>query len=377
MNRRRVLIQLPSYDSGGAENYALRLIDRGGNDEYEWHVTSSNRRNAKLEAGFRNSGAQIHHISPGFGNPGQAKSFLSFVRASRFDTVMTLTGVFGGPALALARVAGVARRVGWHRRATPAYAPTLVRRAYAGWALLLLKWGANRILSNGRAALMNHHGSNWLTSDKFAVIPNGVDSERFRPDRRLREAVRDELGIPRECIVIGHVGRFDPAKDHATLLAVVSRLRQELGTLRLLVAGTGTDSTQFRDRLAQAGLHDTTVPLGARSDVERLYQAMDVFLFPSITEGQPNSLIEAMLCGVPIVASDIPGVRDTVPPEQRARVFPPRDVAAASRLVHSSLGDFDTARAQIPWVRERYDLECNLDRVLDELTSERQEVCNS
>jgi glycosyltransferase involved in cell wall biosynthesis len=367
MTRQRILVQLPSFDSGGAENYALRLIRHAGTAAHDWHVTSGNLRNAVLEAAFREAGAAVHHASPGYGHPRQILAFRGFLRAHAFDAMTTLTGTFGGLGLSLARLAGVPCRVAWHRRSTPAYAPTPGRRLYARASRALLDWGATRILSNSRAALDNHHGPGWAQSEKFGVIPNGVDATRFRPRPGRKAELRAELGLPEDARVIGHVGRLDPAKDHDTLLAVASKLRQRHADLRLLLAGSGTDSAEFGQRLEQAGLRDIALPLGNRPDVDRLYHAMDVFLFPSVTEGQPNALIEAMLCGVPVAASDIPGIREAIPPVLTASLFPPRDAAAASQRVEAALSDPSGATAPIDWTRARYDLARNLDMALREL----------
>ena len=365
MTRRRILVQLPSFDSGGAENYALRLIRHAGSEAHDWHVTSGNLRNAVLEEAFRQAGTQVHHASPGFGHPRQVLSFRRFLRQHDFDAVMTLTGTFGGLALSLARLAGVPARVAWHRRSTPAYAQTLGRRLYARGSMALLHWGSTRILSNSRAALDNHHGPGWAQSEKFGVIPNGVDATRFRPQPELRATLRAELGIPEGAQVIGHIGRFDPAKDHDTLLAVVARLRQEHTDLQLLIAGSGTDSADFGARLDRAGVRDIALPLGNRADVDRLYHAMDVFLFPSVTEGQPNALIEAMLCGVPIVASDIPPIREAVPPEAQTRLFPRKDIPRATRIAEATLAQDDNEQANTrAWAIKRFDPERNFGAVM-------------
>lgn len=377
VRRQRILVQLPSFDSGGAENYALRLIRHAGSAEYECHVTSGNLRNAILENAFREAGAIVHHASPGFGHPRQVLSFARFLRHHQFDAIMTLTGVFGGLGLSLARRAAVPIRVGWHRRSTPAYAQTPGHRLHARASLALLDWGATRILSNSRAALDNYHGPGWARSAKFGVIPNGVDATRFRPRPELKSKLRAKLGIPEDAQVIGHVGRFDPAKDHDTLLAVAAQLRGSHQKLRLLLVGSGTDSPDFCSRLDKAGLRDIALPLGSRADVHNLYQAMDVFLFPSVTEGQPNALIEAMLSGVQIVASDIPGIRETLPSSLAETLFPPRDVAAAHKRVEAALSDPVSASASIDWVRERYDLSRNLDMALSEFGPTHTEAAHA
>ena len=99
----KILVLLPSYDAGGAENYALRLIEYAGTQDYEWHVTSGNPNNRGMEPKFEAAGAAVHYVSPGFGLSPRVISFWRFLRRHRFDAVMSLNGVFAGVPMALAR----------------------------------------------------------------------------------------------------------------------------------------------------------------------------------------------------------------------------------------------------------------------------------
>jgi glycosyltransferase involved in cell wall biosynthesis len=364
----KVLVILPSYDSGGAEHYALRLIRHAGQSEFEWHVTTGNLRNAQLEPEFLAAGATTHHFSTGFLSPNKALGFARFLQKNDFAAVMSLNGVFSGAAMRIARMLGVPRRIAWHRRSTPAYRPTLARRLYAAQALRWLEVSSTHILSNSRAALDHFHGTGWVHDTRFQVIPNGVDAGRFRPRPDERAAIRAELGIPPDAVVIGHVGRDDPAKDHDTLLAATRIVKEQRGNVRLLLAGTGTDTAAFHRRVLEAGLADVYHGLGVRKDTERVYQAMDVFAFPSVTEGQPNALIEAILSGLPIAASEIPAIREALPPDAGSLMFPPRDVGAAATRVVAALADPDVARVPRDWAVARYDLARNLDAALSELS---------
>jgi glycosyltransferase involved in cell wall biosynthesis len=368
MSRRKVLVILPSYDAGGAENYALRLIEYAGTEDYEWHVTSGNPNNRGMEPKFEAAGAVVHYVSPGFGLTPRVISFGRFLRRHRFDAVMSLNGVFAGVPMALTRLAGIPTRVAWHRRSTPAYSQTPGRRAYARLALALLNWGSTRILSNSEAALDNFHGQHWRSSEKFAVIPNGVDAKRFRPRPADRPAIREQLGFAETQFVIGHVGRVDPAKDHETLFRIVRALYEEDPNVRLLMVGTGTDTPAMQTRLAAHGIADITHAVGIRDDVEMLYQAMDVFVFPSVTEGQPNALIEAMLSGVPVVASDIAPIRKVLPTDYLAHCFCVGDVQNAYRQAKLAMNTADEIRqAARRWCQKMFDSDQNFMQAVTEL----------
>lgn len=362
----KVLIVLPSYDSGGAENYALRLVSHLGCKEFEWHVTSGKRKNNSMVASFEKESAITHFVSTVMASPVGALRFYKFLLEERFDAIMTFTGVFGGPALFLSWCAGVKNRVAWHRRSTPAYKPSFLNRAYAWLSLNLLSFSSTKILSNSIAALDCFHPDIWKHSSRFQVVHNGVSSERFKRLQSVRERLRRELGLSDEDYVIGHVGRFDPAKDHASLLAIVKKLRASSNQVKLLTVGSGTDSQEFAGIVSAQGLVDVCFCLGLRSDIEELYSAMDVFLFTSVTEGQPNALIEAMLCEVPVIATNISSIKATVPDSLHGYLFSPGDVQAGVNVVSHFLSEVPySVRVVRKWAGDRYDLESNFKIVRD------------
>ena len=369
MNRRRVLVSLPSYDAGGAENYVLRLVRFAGSIDYEWHVTSGNVKNARLVHSFKSAGVRVHYESPGFADPIKAGRYCYFLRRSQFEAVMSFNGIFSGLSLTLAKLADVPIRVAWHRRSTPAYASTIGRRVYGRVAFAMMALASTAILSNSRAAMDYFHGEDWERDARFRVIPNGVDPERFSPRCDEGKAVRRELGLPPDALVIGHVGRVDPAKDHGTILETVRLIHRVRKDVRLLLVGTGTDSLPFRERIRAHGLEAISVPIGVRDDVERLYRAMDVFLFPSVTEGQPNALIEAVLSGVKVVATDIPPIRAALPEDLHERLFPPGDADRASAILRSIVDQSPEVEQQARgWAVQRYDPTRNFNAVLEYLS---------
>jgi glycosyltransferase involved in cell wall biosynthesis len=279
---------------------------------------------------------------------------------------MSLTGLFGAEPLRLARLVGVERRIAWHRRSSPAYKPSILKSLYAGWARWELERSSTCILSNSEAALDKFHGNRWRDKQLFKVIPNGVDSQRFRPVPSCRLEVRQSFGLPDSALVIGHIGRFDPAKDHETLFTAIRLARQAGLDAWLLCAGTGTDLERFHGRLKVHGISEYTLSLGARSDVAHLHHAMDVFVFPSITEGQPNALIEAMLSGIPILASDIPPIREAVPEFLYSDLFAAGDADGIARKV-ADLDIDDSRKIEMArnWAIDRYDPQRNFGSVLE------------
>ena len=364
----RALLVLPSFDVGGAESYILRFVGHAGAGEFDWHAMAANGGRGDLEDAFRAAGITLHHQPIGYLNPLKAWRFFRLVRQHGFDVVCSLTGVFGGWPLLLSRLAGVDVRVAWHRRSSHAFREVWWRRVYAWLGARLLEWNATRILSNSRAALEFFHGPHTGRSARFRVIANGVDGCSFAADACSRDAARRDLGIPADSWVVGHVGRFDWSKNHETIFRVAAEVSKAHSGVVFLFGGKGTDSGGFRQRFAHYGIARCCIGLGVRHDMPRVYRAMDLFYFPSLTEGQPNALIEAMLSGVPVLASDISGIRETVPPGLQRSLVPARDVeAAVARIGALISGECQDVEATREWAARRFDPVTNFGMFLEAL----------
>lgn len=165
---------------------------------------------------------------------------------------------------------------------------------------LLFKRGiphqATQLFACGREA------GRWMFgTDDFRVLNNAIDAGRYACDPQVRSAVRSELGIPADALVAGHVGRFMAPKNHSFLLRIFAELPE---TAMLLLVGDG-ELRQENEQLAEElGIRDRVIFAGLRSDVERMLQAMDVFVFPSLYEGLPLSIVEAQAAGLPCLISD-------------------------------------------------------------------------
>lgn len=151
----------------------------------------------------------------------------------------------------------------------------------------------------------------------FRVLKNAIDSQKFIADAKIRKEVRTELGIE-DKFVVGHVGRLHPQKNHDFLIDVFSEIRKKRQDAELLLIGTGPLEKEIRNKIAAKGLAKSVQFLGNRKDMNRIYQAMDVFVFPSLFEGLGIVAIEAQAAGVPIVCSEgLPPETDITPIYQK------------------------------------------------------------
>lgn len=142
-----------------------------------------------------------------------------------------------------------------------------------------------------------------VASPQFHVIFNSVDMERFYYDPKIRDEVRKELKVE-DKFVIGHVGNFLYCKNHFFLLDIFAALHKECPDAVLILAGTGAGLEPVREAVMKKGLEDSVQMLGFRQDIDRLYQAMDFFVLPSLFEGLPTVGVEAQSTGLPCLMSD-------------------------------------------------------------------------
>lgn len=138
----------------------------------------------------------------------------------------------------------------------------------------------------------------------YQLLNNAIDSAAYYFDESHRKAVREALAIPEDSLVLGHVGRFSPQKNHTYLIDIFSAIHAKRQDSFLLLVGDGNLRLGMEDKIRHLGLEDYVIFTGLRSDVPDLLQAMDVFIFPSLYEGLPVTLVEAQASGLPCVISD-------------------------------------------------------------------------
>lgn len=142
-----------------------------------------------------------------------------------------------------------------------------------------------------------------ISSDKFYLINNAIDINKFRFDEKKRKELRNEFNLENN-IVIGHVGRFVEVKNHKFLIDLLKELIKIDKRYKLLLIGDGDLLNEIKDYAKSLGLNDYTIFLGNRRDVSDFYQAMDIFVLPSFYEGLPIVGIEAQCSGLPSIFSD-------------------------------------------------------------------------
>ena len=146
-------------------------------------------------------------------------------------------------------------------------------------------------------------GNKCYDSGKVYLLNNAIDLEKFTYNEKIKNEKRKELGIDEDTIVIGHIGRFTQAKNHVFLIDIFNEIHKQKKNSILLLVGQGALENKIRTKIERLGLKDKVIFLGQRTDVNELYQAMDIFVLPSLYEGLPVVAMEAQTAGLLTIMS--------------------------------------------------------------------------
>ena len=228
-----------------------------------------------------------------------------------------------------------------------------------------------------------------LPRDRFRLIPNGVDLERFRPaSPEERRSLRVGLNLPADCVPILFVGFFSREKCPDVLFDAWSRLAAAGNQSSVLVLIGATRSRYYevderladdiRLRVSRLGLEKRLYFVEATNAIEQYQRAADIFVLPSVREGLPNALLEAMACGTACIATRLDGVTDTLIADgENGILTPPRDVSALEAALARLVLQPDCARAMGAMARQRIERDFALAQTTQKYLTAYQELLAS
>jgi glycosyltransferase involved in cell wall biosynthesis len=340
-----VLYLIDSLVAGGAERSLAALAPHLVAGGTRLEVATLHDRPG-LQAELVGAGAELHCLAGGGGRAGWIWRARRLIRDRRPDLVHTTlfeADLAGRVGATLCRVPVVSSLV------NVAYGP----EQHASSGVGPLKLGAARLLdaATARPVVRFHAVSEYvaevmtrrlhLRRSSVEVVPRGRDPELLgsrTPERRAR--ARAELAVPEEAPVVLAAARHETQKGLDTLVEAAPRVLDRFPAARLFVAGRqGNQTVQLRALADRLGVEDAVRFLGVRTDVHDLLCAADVFVLPSRWEGLPGAVLEAMALRAPIVASDLPPVREAVTDGRSARLVVPDRPRALARAIVETLAD--------------------------------------
>ena len=326
-------------DFGGMENLMVERINRMPAGRYRHAVVALTGYTAFAERISRADVALYALDKP----PGPALSthaaLWRLLRRLRPDVLHTynLSAIEYAPAALLAGVPG--RINGAHGR--DAADPRGLNRKHRLLRRLMIPF-YDHCYANSAEMLAWNRDVIGVPVRKSRLLPNGIDTERYRPATAADEAGPLECHFGQGCLVIGSVGRVEPVKNHALLLAAFAALRARrpdlAARLRLAVVGDGPLLQALRAQVDGAGLNDVVWLPGKRDDVAAILRGLTVFALPSIAEGTPGAALEAMASGVPVVGSDVGGVPEVVADGATGTLVPSGDAEALAAALERYAG---------------------------------------
>jgi glycosyltransferase involved in cell wall biosynthesis len=295
-----------SLDPGGAET-ALAAVALGQHDAGARVSVIALRGAGRLVSRLQSGGVSVEVLGA-TGVGAVALSLPSVLRSLRaFDPDIVQGWMYHGNLLATVATPVCGGRLYWGIRQSLG---ALDRERPATNRLIRLGARLSRrpssIVYNSERARADHEALGYARGSG-RVIANGFDTTALKPDETTRLQARQRLGVAERDVLIGHLARYHPIKDHATFIASVARVGAVGRRIHVVMAGRGVDDSnpELREAIERCGLRDTISLLGEVPDVSELLPALDVLCLSSRSEAFPNVLGEAMSCGTPCVTTDV------------------------------------------------------------------------
>ncbi len=295
----RVLHVVGGMNQGGTENFLMNLYRNIDREKVQFDFLVN--REGFFDEEIKKMGGRIYYI-PALQKVGQIRYTKNlddfFQQHKEYKIVHSHINQVSGLILERANKANIPVRIAHsHGSKSPRNIVKYIYKEYLG----------RKILNNATILIgCSDKASEWLykkQKDKSIIINNGIEVDRFKFDIEKRNKIRKELKISKNNIVIGHVGRFVQPKNHKFLIEVFKEYSVKNENSKLLLVGEGRLKSKIKKMIDNYNLKEKVIMMDNRNDINDIYQAMDLFIFPSINEGLPLVVIEAQIAGLNVLCS--------------------------------------------------------------------------
>ncbi|KKZ98796.1 glycosyltransferase family 1 protein [Bacillus wiedmannii] len=296
----RVLHVVVNMNRGGAETLIMNLYRNIDRSKVQFDFLTC--KEGVFDEEIVKLGGEVHRIPyvTDVGHRGYIKALNTFFNShQQYKIIHSHMDKMSGFVLRSAKKARVPVRIA-HSHSTSSEGGAIAK-IYKWYAGAFITSCATHFLACSVAA------AQWLFANRESatkILKNGIECDEFTFNPDIRAQVRKELNLHGDVFVIGHVGRFAHPKNHTFLIDIFAQLIEYRPNSILLLVGDGPLRLEMKKKVEKLNLTDKIEFLGIRSDINRLLQAFDTFIFPSIYEGLPVTLIEAQGAGLPCIISD-------------------------------------------------------------------------
>lgn len=299
----RVLHVLGSMNLGGAESRIMDLYRNIDREKIQFDFLVHHDGEGFFDKEIAELGGHIYH-APRF----RVYNYAAYRKAMRqfFAAHHEFAAVHGHMTSTAALYLPIAKKAGIPMTIAHARSAGVdkgIKGIVTKWLRKPLPKRADYCFACSRLAGEAVYGDSCVKAGKVTILPNAIEAAKYAYDAAVREEVREELQL-QQAYVIGHVGRFHYAKNHAFLVEVFAEIRKRRENAVLLLIGEGGLMDSVKEKVRQLGLEQSVFFLGSRSHIERYYQAMDYLVFPSRFEGMPGTVVEAQAAGLPCLIAD-------------------------------------------------------------------------
>ncbi len=298
----RVLHMIASLDVGGSQTMMMNIYRHIDREKIQFDFVIDHPAETYFVPEIEALGGRVHVLPAFHGtNAGEIRRDWNnfFYLHPEYHVLHSHTRSYASLYLPQARRHGVMTIIHSHSTSTGGG----VRGAVKSVLQLPLRFQADGLMACSRDAGEWLFGKTACRSERFILLPNGIDLDRFTVGREKRAQYRRELGLEGR-YVIGHVGRFYDVKNHSFLLDAFQKVHEREPDAVLLLVGVGPLQQAMAQKAVDLGVAEQVIMTGNRDDVPELLSAMDVFAFPSLWEGLPVTVVEAQAAGLPCVLSD-------------------------------------------------------------------------
>ncbi len=316
---------------GGGEMKVLELVKRLDKSRYNITVCSVGQ-GGPLEAEFRKTVERVEiydkKFSFDFSLIAKVAILMKEQEIEILQTTLFYADIIGAYAAYLAKVPVV---VSWE----PVTGPFTFRH-YLSYKLAIQK--IDRVVAVSEAIRQQVIHERKLPPEKVMTIHYGVDLKKFATTDQTM--TKTDIGVSDDHLILGTVARFDYPKGHKYLIDAAPAIVQKYPNARFVLVGDGPLRQEIEQQILKLGLSDHFVMLGFRRDIQQLLGIFDLFILPSLSEGLPNAVLEAMACSKPVVATAVNGVVEVVEDGKTGFLVPPansdRMAAAVLKILKST-----------------------------------------